>query len=737
MEFKGKVEEIIYTNEENGYTVMVFDAEDKYFTAVGIFPLVTEGEMLKIEGEFKDTKKYGEQFVVTNVSYAYPEDVYGVYKYLSSGLFKGIGEKTAKQIVDKFGIDTLKILDETPHRLLEVTGIGRKKLMEIICSYNETRSMKETILFLQNYEISMNLAMKIYRKYGENTVDTMKNNPYILVEDIDGVGFITADKIAKKLGIPENSEFRIRAGLNYLLNEQAGKSGHTCLPEDYLVTQCVKLLGLDEGEIRMCYDCYFDLKREEVNGQILVATAVNYHTENAIANKLLLLDKSPNACNFDLKKELEVYERQNGIALDANQRHAIKSVFSHGVSVITGGPGTGKTTIIKGIVNVLRNNGKKPLLCAPTGRASKRMMETTGEDAKTIHRMLGMEGVGSSACCYDESTPLPVDVLIVDEISMADIYIFNTLLKAIPVGARLVLVGDKDQLPSVACGNILSDIICSDLINIVYLTTVYRQAQGSTIVSNAHRINSGLMPETKNSNDFFFNAKSTASGVQQAVLSMIKTRIPNYLNVSRDDIQVLAPMRRTEFGVEALNELLQRELNENTRSTVYKDVTYKVCDRVMQTVNNYELEWSKTVNGKLVTGKGVFNGDIGMVVNVDKELVAVEYDDGKMVKYVASDIEELTLAYCVSVHKSQGSEFPVVILVLGRPVPMLHTRNLIYTAVTRAKKMLVIIGEESVLQYAINNTYTAKRYSLLCHLLNKQKDKIDFLWGNINIDEDE
>ena len=725
----GKVTEIIYTNEENGYSVVMFDTDSDAFVAVGIFPPISEGEMLKLTGEFKENKRYGEQFAVENVDFVRPEDEYGIIKYLSSGLFKGIGERLAREIVNMFGSETLTILDERPERLIEVAGIGRKKLMEIIECYEETRRMKESILFLQKQDVSMNLALKIYRKYGESTIDIMKANPYVLVTDIEGVGFLTADRIAQKMGIEKDSAFRIAAGIIHTVGEASARAGHTCLPQEIVMEESTKLLDVPKSLVENVF-FGMDLKREEVEGQTLVATSLNFHTENAIAAKLIKLNLTVQKNDIDVVKELEVFERQTNILLDVNQRAAIKSVFNNGVSVITGGPGTGKTTIIKGIVNMVKNRGKRALLCAPTGRASKRMMEATGEEAKTIHRLLGMDGSGRE-CCYNDKTPLPVDVLIVDEISMADIYIFNMLVKALPLGSRLVLVGDKDQLPSVACGNILSDVIGCGVINVVYLTEVYRQEAFSTIVSNAHRINRGEMPVTKDAKDFFFSTKSDVKGVQTDVLSMIKTRIPSFLNVTSADVQVLSPIKKSEVGVEVLNGLLQEELNPDGAEFKYKDVTFRQGDRVMQTTNNYQLEWKKT-NSYEASGTGVFNGDIGVVKEVMKDKLLVEFDDGRRVWYEGSAVDELTLAYCISVHKSQGSEFPVVILVLGRTSPRLLTRNLVYTAVTRAKKMVVIIGEESVLRYAIGNTYTAKRYSLLKHLILKNKGKAEILWGDGN-----
>jgi exodeoxyribonuclease V alpha subunit len=730
MIFTGEIGEIVYRNDENGYTVVQFETEDKYFTAVGTFPLVSVGEFLKITGEFKENRKYGEQFAVENVEYAHPDDVYGIYRYLSSGLFSGIGEKLAKEIVGFFGLKTLDILENSPQELRKVSGIGGKKLEKIIESYNRTRKMKESIVFLQKYDVTMNLALKIYQKYGDSAIDTIKANPYVIVADIDGAGFLTADRLALKLGIPRDSEFRVAAGINYTLTDVASRGGHTCLPADKLIKDSSALLELDAGRVTEIYNKMNDLHRQEADGITLVATALNYHTENSIAAQLIKLNLTVDKNDIDVGKELEIFERQTDFTLNENQKKAIKSVFDNGVSVITGGPGTGKTTIIKAIVSILKNRGKRPLLCAPTGRASKRMMQATNEEAKTIHRLIGIDATGYNSGCFGESKPLPVDVLIVDEISMADIFIFHILLKAMPLGSRLVMVGDKDQLPSVACGNILSDVIGSGIINVVYLTEVYRQAELSAIVSNAHRINKGEMPVTKDAKDFFFDTKREVSDVQNAVLSMIKTRIPKFIDVTSADIQVLAPMKKTEIGVCALNALLQKELNRNKRRMEYKNEIFIEGDKVMQTVNDYEIEWSKIYGGN---GKGVFNGDIGVIDEVQKDAVYVYYDDdGKRVRYAGAALDELTLAYCISVHKSQGSEFPVVILVLGKAMPMLLTRNLVYTAITRAKKMVVIIGEENVLRYAINNTYTAKRYTLLKQLLLENRDKGNAMWGIAN-----
>lgn len=727
MKLKGKVEDIVFRNEENGYSVLNLDADGRLITAVGIFPIISEGECLELVGEYKNNSRFGEQFCVTDVTISKPDDTVGVFKYLSSGLFKGIGEKLAADIVEKFGMRALDILENDPKKLMQVTGIGKKKVAEIIESYSSTKQMKETILFLQKYDIAMGTALKIYKKYESNTQSIVTFNPYKLVDDIDGIGFITADKIAKKIGIDARSDFRIKAGIIYTLSEGAVKGGHTCLPYNILCSEASKLLDLTEEEVKIVMDGMTEVKSCLINDINYIASQVNYNIENAIATKLIRLNMTAEKWDIDIDKELLDYQKVNNIELDVNQSEGIKSVFNSGVSVITGGPGTGKTTIIKGITTILSQRKKKVMLCAPTGRASKRMTEATGEDAKTIHRLLGVDFSAESSFLRQESNPLEADVIIVDEISMADIYIFNSLLKAIPCGARLVLVGDKDQLPSVSCGNILSDIINSDLINVIYLSNIYRQASGSMIVTNAHKINKGEMPILKSSSDFFMSNRSDNSGILSDVLSMTKERIPSFANVSTKDIQVLAPMKKGVVGVDNLNVELQRELNPRGDQFIYQNTIFRTGDKVMQNVNNYTIEWRRDGFGE--RGTGVFNGDIGYIYSVINGTVAVEFDDGKRVEYKGGDLEQLMLAYCISVHKSQGSEFPVVVLVITGGNYMIMTRNLLYTAVTRAKKMVVIIGDEYSLGKMIANNFTVKRYSLLKQFLQKNKQKIELLWG--------
>ncbi|HOO22570.1 MAG TPA: ATP-dependent RecD-like DNA helicase [Clostridia bacterium] len=729
MTIKGTVIGIIYVNEENGYSVIEFEADNRYFTAVGIFPIIEEGEMLALSGEFKENPKFGEQFVVESVEFIKPDDVESIKKYLSSGLFKGIGEKMANQIVNYFGAYTLEVIENHPQELKKISGIGDVKLADIVESYNRNREMKEVIFFLQKQEISMNLALKIYRVYGDVTISAVKCNPYILVKDIEGVGFLTADKIAMKLGIEEDSPFRIQAAIYHSLSEAASRSGHTCLPVTELIKETASLLRTVNSEkISECLRVTEGIKFVTVDDVEMAATQINFNTEKAIATKLLTLEYTARNWDFDIEKELEIYQKTSGIMLHENQKNAIHSVFENGVSIITGGPGTGKTTIIKGITNILNTRNLKVALCAPTGRASKRMSEATLMEAKTIHRLLGIEYGEDGMFCYNYHNPLEADAVIVDEISMADIYIFNALLKAIPQGARLILVGDKDQLPSVSCGNILSDIINSGLVNVVYLTEIYRQSKESMIVVNAHRINRGEMPIVQGAKDFFIDNKNNSLDILNSIISMTKSRIPQFLNIDPREIQVLAPVKKGLIGVENLNAELQKALNPNGKEYHYKDIVFREGDKVMQTVNNYTTEWVR--NGYIHdSGKGVFNGDIGYVTEVYDDKIRVEFDDGKTVTYKDGDMDELALAYCVSVHKSQGSEFDVVIMVVSGGNYMILTKNLLYTAVTRAKKMVVIVGNEENVRKMISNNYTAKRYSLLKHFMVTGKEKVEMLWG--------
>lgn len=726
MILKGSVEEIIFRNDENGYTVISFDNEGTLVDCVGIFPSLSEGEMLKLTGEYKTNSRFGEQFAVDTVDFLKPDDKESIRRYLSGGLFYGVGETTANALVDKFGIYTLEVIENTPEKLTQVSGIGRKKAQDIIESYHATLKMKDSLLFLQKLGLSTALSLKIYKIYEEATVDLVTENPYRLIYDVKGIGFFTADKVAEKLGIERDSEFRLKAGLIHVLQEASGKSGHTCLPFEGFVAEAGKVLGCDDTDrlAALAREMPYQLKFLETEDGEVASLSLNYYAENAIASRLIALKNGFSPLQIDVESEISQYERSAGITLHEKQKDAIRSTVNSGVTVITGGPGTGKTTIINCITALFKQKGLKVALTAPTGRASKRMSEATGEEAKTLHRLLNV----LSEDMPTQINPIDFDVVIVDEISMADIYIFNTLLKAMPAGARLIVVGDKDQLPSVSCGNILADVIGSKRFNTVFLTEIYRQAKESMIIVNAHRINNGEMPVTKRDGDFLIDAKSDGRDIMDSVLSMVKTRIPNYLHLDSRDIQVLSPMKKGYVGVESLNTRLQEELNPNGKEFKRGLSTFRVGDKVMQTVNNYNLEWER--RGYCAEkGKGVFNGDIGYVESAFDNAMTVEFDDGKVCRYVGGEIDELMLAYCISVHKSQGCEFPVAIIVVSSGAFTIMTRNLLYTAVTRAKELAVIVGDSENISKMIKNNYTAKRYSMLKALLDKAEGKYKKLWG--------
>ncbi len=727
MVLKGNVEDIIFRNEENGYTVMNFNADGKLIVAVGIFPIISEGETLELTGEYKLNNKFGEQFVVEKVEFTKPEDTQSIKNYLASGLFNGIGEITAELIVNEFGLATLEIIEKTPSKLTMISGIGPKKADEISKCYQENNKIKDTILFLQKYGISTALALKIYKQYEDSTVFIVKDNPYQIVEDIEGVGFLTADRLAAEMGIEKDSLFRIQASIVHVLKEASQKNGHTYLPKSLVYKEVGHLTGIYEKDrIDLAIETQQDsLISAKADDNDILSLPYIYNTEKSLAAKLVTIKNMSGDTDINIDDEILNYQTTNNIVLDDKQREAIESGLNNGVVIITGGPGTGKTTIIKCICAIMTQRGKKVALSAPTGRAAKRMKEATGEEAKTLHRLLGITGKSFE---NNEFNPLDADVIIVDEISMADIFIFNALLKAVPVGGKLILVGDKDQLPSVACGNILSDMISSKLFCTVYLDEIYRQAKESMIVVNAHRINNSQMPITENSKDFFIDNKTNPVDIKNSVISMAARRIPGFLDIKPRDIQVLSPMKKGVVGVEQLNEELQRVLNPHGKELVYKNKVFRVGDKIMQTVNNYSIDWVKTDFAK-ESGSGVFNGDIGYIIDVDRGKALVEFEDGKKVLYEGESLDEIMTAYCISVHKSQGSEFSVVIIVVTSGSYAILTKNLLYTAVTRAKKMVVIIGDEKNIERMVKNNYTAKRFTLLKDFLLEQQSKFSKLWG--------
>lgn len=735
MEIKGSVQAVIFYNPDNGFSVLEIETDSGVITAVGCVPEVSEGESLALEGKWTASAKYGDRFEVSSVRFEAPTNRLGIVNYLASGLFYGVGPVLATKIVNKFGLQTLSILENAPERLAEVSGIGKMRAEEIGRSYKENMGMRNTIIFLQKYNISMAKAIKIFSFYGELTETIVKKNPYILAEDIDGIGFTTADEIAVKMGFDLDSDFRLIAGIRHVLSEAGAREGHTTLPAELLIERVAILLKNDNferiGEMLPRLELLGKVRSmlisdEDGNSIRYYSNSLDYNTENGIAARLVKLANQNFGESIDLDKEINVFERTNSLYLDKTQREAVTTAINKGSVVITGGPGTGKTTIIKCILDLCQSAGMKVSLCAPTGRAAKRLAESTDYTAKTIHRLLEMDfSQGHPTYRYNENEPLDTEVVIVDEISMADIYIFNALIRALPEKSRLILVGDKDQLPSVSPGNILADIIETGILPVCYLNEIHRQEANSLIIENAHRINRGEMPVLRNSsNDFFFDNKENFNDIQKAVVTMVTDRLPDFLNISSRDIQVLAPVKKGLAGVENLNSILQNSLNPNKNGVTVNGVEFRVGDKVMHTVNDYSLKWERGSE----QGTGIFNGEIGYVIDIVRGCLTVQFDDGKMVQYERASQEHLMLAYAVSVHKSQGSEFPVVVLALSSGGPML-SRNLLYTAVTRAKRAVVIVGTHKALRTMVYNDYHTKRYTLLKELICQNLKKLNSLRG--------
>jgi exodeoxyribonuclease V alpha subunit len=734
MIISGSVENVIYQNPESGYTVFELDVGGELVVCVGNFSALAEGQSVEVEGEFR-IGKYGQQFYCTSVRYHTPKSPEAITRYLASGLIKGVGPATAAAIVEKFGADTLEIIEKSPSRLTEVRGISVKKAGEISSSVIKLKEMQAVVMFLQKYNITINTALKIYRAYQERTESVLRENPYKLIEDVEGIGFVTADKIAASMGIEPESEFRIRAALIYALRDAAESSGSTYLPIEELTESLSQLIGIDfyDGQKYEKLEVIIDglvidgqLKVVEKAGGRCIMLSKHYSLERSIASRLVRLINylPPQQIGCDLF--IDEFERQFGIKLDADQRQAVKLAVENGVSVITGGPGTGKTTIIKCILYLLRQIGCKALLCAPTGRAAKRLSESTGEEAKTIHRMLELTMDGEKRFLYNEAEKLKADAVIVDEVSMVDEYLFGSLIRALADGTRLILVGDKDQLPSVGAGNVLADIISCGAIKVKMLTHIYRQGKESLIVYNAHAINRGEKPIlTQKDSDFFFIEKKEPQQILETVSDLVTRRLPNFLGVEPSSIQVLTPMRKGVCGVENLNKTLQELINppdKFKKEYSLEGKLFREGDKVMQTANNYELQWRK---GLLESGEGVFNGDIGRIAEINGiHEIMVEFEDGRVAEYSAADINDLSLAYAISVHKSQGCEFDTVIIpIVGGP-PTLLTRNLLYTAITRAKKMAVLVGYRYMIARMVKNNYTASRYSMLADFIKEHCDRI-------------
>lgn len=727
---KGTVEGIIYRNEENGYTVFVLSTEENYETVTGTFPLIREGDFISVFGLFVEHDTYGTQFKAESYEIVTPESVEEIEAYLSSGIIRGIGPKTARDIVDYFGTQTLKIMEKEPEKLTLVSGIGKTKAQSIAESFKELQGAQRTVMFLQKFGITPKMALKIYTFYGDNTVDAIHENPYKLVADIEGIGFLTADKISKSMGMDMHSEFRISAGVRYCLTEAANE-GHTYLPKDILVSRAALLMGLEEKEILDLFiplSLKFVIRNMYVDKVNAVYHPSLYNAEGIVANALLQLQTSVKE-EKNIEKEIEAYEKEKNITLAENQRLAVVSAMNNGICIITGGPGTGKTTTLDCIIHLFRKRGVEIQLAAPTGRAAKRMSHSTKTDAKTIHRLLEYTKNDSGGFAFkrNKGNPLSCGVCIVDEASMIDIFLMQALLEGLKKGTRLILVGDSDQLPSVGAGNVLGDMIASDIFRTVRLNEVFRQAKESHIITNAHRINKGEMPiVNQKGGDFFLERRYSEQEALDTVVDLCKRRLPKAYNYSPfSDIQVMAPVKKGLAGVINLNKALQQALNPHDRNkkehTVGEDV-FRQGDKVMQIRNNYDREWQMMDRyGNLTSGTGVFNGDSGIIKEIDVREMTVEFDDGRISVYAFQDLDELTLAYAISVHKSQGCEFPVVVMPIVSPNNRITTRNLLYTAVTRASKLVVLCGNENAIGATVNNIDTQKRYSSLDNRLNTMK----------------
>ena len=722
----GFVEHIVYRNEENGYTVLnLASNEEDEVTCVGVFQMISEGESLELTGEYTVHPSYGPQFKVQQYSIKAPEDIASIERYLGSGAIKGVGAALAARIVRKFKEDTFRIIEEEPERLAEIKGISERKAQEIAQQTEEKRELRQAMIFLQNYGISLSLAVKIYQTYQLDMYRIIQENPYRMAEDVTGVGFKIADEIAHRVGIHLDSDFRIRSGIMYVL-QQASLEGHTYLPEELLTRRACELLGVDASGVEkhymdMAIDRKLILKQSEAEVQIYASTF--YYMELNVAVMLRELNVKYDFSETAVEQRIRKIEQLSELELDEMQRTAVKEAVRSGLLVITGGPGTGKTTTINTIIQFFESEGMDISLAAPTGRAAKRMSETTGYEAKTIHRLLELSGGMDEHAGFErnEQNPLETDVLIIDEMSMVDIHLMHSLLMAVTAGTRLILVGDENQLPSVGPGNVLRDIIRSGQFPVVELKKIFRQASESDIVVNAHKINRGEQVEINNkSRDFFFLKRYDADIIIRVVIALIQEKLPKYVEAKPFEIQVLTPMRKGLLGVERLNQILQRYLNPPDPSKKEKEIgqgLFREGDKVMQIRNNYQLEWE--VRGRygipVDKGVGVFNGDTGIIrmINEFAELAEVEFEDGRYAQYTFKQLDELELAYAVTIHKSQGSEYPAVIIPILSGPRMLMNRNLLYTAVTRARKCVTVVGSEETFREMINNEKQQRRYSSL------------------------
>ena len=729
----GYVEHIVFRNEENGYTVFHLENEDGEVTCVGNLNFITEGEMLELEGEYVNHSVYGNQLKVSAYRVKEPEDLVSIERYLGSGAIKGIGQTMASRIVKKFREDTFRIIEEEPERLAEIKGISERKAMEIASQMVEKKDLRKSMIYLQKYGISTKLAAKIYQRYGMKVHQILEENPYRLADDIEGVGFRTADEIAARIGIHTDSDYRIRSGLFYIL-QQAVAEGHIYLPEELLLRRAKVLLGIEIEDIeKYIMDLCMERKTvmKEKDGKVIVYPAHYYYMELNTAKMLNDLDIDCQMPEDMMEKRLRAVEEKEKIELDPLQHKAVIESIKHGLLILTGGPGTGKTTTINTMIQFFESEGLSILLAAPTGRAAKRMTEATGYEAQTIHRLLEVNGnpeeESTGGFLRNRENPLEADVIIIDEMSMVDLNLMHALLSAVVQGTRLILVGDVDQLPSVGPGSVLKDIISSERFHVVTLTKIFRQAGESDIIMNAHKINAGEPVElNKKSRDFFFVKCDEADTIIGGIIALIQRKLPQYVQAHPNEIQVMTPTRKGLLGVERMNVILQKYLNPADEKKTEREINgrlFREGDKVMQIKNNYQLEWEICTRFGLTVdkGMGVFNGDMGVIseINEYKETVEVEYDEGRKVKYGFDMVDELELAYAITVHKSQGSEYPAVILPLLPGPKLLYNRNLLYTAVTRAKKCLTIIGSDTTFQEMIRNKSEQERYTSLAERIGE------------------
>lgn len=742
MVLKGYLEHFLFRNEENGYTVFNLAMEKEDVICVGSFKSIEQGETLELTGEFITHNVYGEQFKVETYQIIPPEDKVAMERYLGSGAIKGLGEALAKRIVKAFGNDTFRIIEEEPERLVEIKGISERKAREIAVQMMEKRDLRQAMLFLQKYGISNALAIKIYKEYGTDMYGILQENPYKMAEDITGVGFKIADEIAKKTGIRTDSDYRIRSGILYTLL-QAVSEGHTYLPVEVLKEKAGVLLGIEPEVLEpqvanLAMDKKIMLKTYD--GMVHAYATSIYFAEQYCARKLWELNIPFVSGEEYVSGKLDVLQDKAGIFLDDLQKKAVVESICNGVFILTGGPGTGKTTTINAMIRYFEAEGLEFYLAAPTGRAAKRMTETTGYEARTLHRLLELNGRADENENFkagfekNEDNPIEADVVIVDEMSMVDLFVFQALLKALMPGTRLIMVGDVNQLPSVGPGQVLHDLIESGCFKVVMLETIFRQAKESDIVVNAHKIYKGepVLLDNK-SRDFFFMERRDGAGVENTVVELVKERLPKYVKGSSADIQVLTPMRKGSLGIEGLNPLLQKALNppmKNKNELEVGSILFREGDKVMQIKNNYQLEWEivSKYNIPIDKGMGVFNGDIGTVLAIDtvNREMCVEFDDKRKVNYTYENLEELELAYAITIHKSQGSEYPAVVLPVLTGPRLLFNRNLLYTAITRAKECVTIVGNREMVAKMVENVSEYERYTSLDIAIKQMEEVYEF-----------